>query len=180
MRTWLILAASAALLAPAAQAQDYCASARPHRQLVLKATETLTSGDSDGGTYFSTSRAGCNRYILDVKVETGGSDQVRLNSGALGLSGGKTTTGGFALPASKADCESYSQIVGVYSKGARATQFTRLSQSSVRGTWNGSSCTLTLPSFGPYTSGPTYRIAVGVKVGDAWRQVRGTVLHIPS
>ena len=180
MRAWVALAVLGTTIAQTANAQYECGTPKPHASLTLTGSETLETAISDGGKYFSSPSGGCFRWRLDVVVEPGGSNQIRLNAGAASLPGGKSLHGGFSAPGSQAACTSYAQITEVYSKGRGATGFTRIAVTSTKATWNGSTCTFTPPSFGPYNSGATYRIAVGVKMSGNWQTVRGTALHIPS
>jgi hypothetical protein len=178
MRTWLALALVGTLGARTANAQfklDLCRTAKPNATVTMSTAQPSVFSTSNGGSYFG---EGCHRYVVDVVVAPT-SKGIQLKGGAVNIQGG-TNNLGFSTPGTQSACESYTQLTSVYRKNPGAAEFTRLSSVGTNPTWNGSKCVLSVPTFGPYEAGATYRIAVGVKIANSWHPVAGAAIRVPS
>lgn len=162
---------------------DFCRTAKPNAAVTLGTNGPVTSTTTTG-SYFTSS---CYRYVVDVKAGMPASNfawLVGVTAGAAALPGAKKNAAGFAIPATKSDCDSYSQLTSFYKKGAAESEFKKVSAVSTNGAWNGTACVVTPPKWSDQnqTLNATYRIAVGVKMANTWRGVsgRGSATQLPN
>ena len=169
----VLLAASAGAANPA-EAQmkfDLCRTVRPNAVVKLNPSAPATS-TTTSGSYFAPT---CYRYVVEVKPDMTTNDYlIGVSAGASALPGGKKNAAGFAVPGNPTDCGSYSQLTSFYKRGAGEREFTLVHNAGTRGAWNGSACVVEPPSWSDGDGvNATYRVAVGVKVGETWRGVTG-------
>ena len=168
----LLLAATAAASPAAAQMKfDLCRTASANAVVRLNPSAPATSTTASG-SYFAPT---CYRYVVDVRPDITTNDYlIGVSAGAAALPGGKRNAAGFAVPQNAADCSSYSQLTSFYKRGAGQREFTLVHNTGTRGAWNGSACVVEPPSWADGDGvNATYRVAVGVKVGETWRGVTG-------
>jgi hypothetical protein len=178
-----LLLATAAAIANPLEAQlkfDLCRTANPNASVAL-GTSAPVNSTTTSGSYFAPT---CYRYVVDVKPGmTSNGWLIGVTAGASALPGGKKNSAGFAIPASSTDCSSYSQLTSFYKKAAGEREFTQVHGVSTKGEWNGTTCVVQPPAWKDQTDivNATYRIAVGVKMANAWRGVTGraTATQIP-
>jgi hypothetical protein len=172
---------------------DFCKTAAPHATLTLGPGIPSVQAVSNGGSYAT---GLCWRHVTDIVVPTSSSggpgyfDEFWVGGGYADVATGPA----LGLPLSQADCNAYVGYLRVYRRlNFIDSEFTVLGGGRTTGSWVpggppfGPHCALVkdpsyvdLPAYSPPSFfGVTYRVAVGVKVGAPWKQVRASAFHVP-